>query len=435
MKSLLPLLLASYCFVVQFGSLFRYGSGEGALGVSTGIVLIVIFLGFNGIPRQIRMIPVLSAIALLLGWFVLSSSLSPTGYLGAYRRLGQLMLYLCLAAAISSRDFTDKQLKLVAYSVAIGLLLSSGLTIIDYQGWANIPGCNEVVISSRVGGSNLDRVSQAGGFFPRRSAMAAVFSLSATVSVIMALAVRGWSSKVLFAVSGLSGILSLFLTHNRSGIAAIVLAMFVYVFLNKSFTFGRRIKTIAFSGVVGIGLLIVLITYFPAQVDIYKGKLPMFFPEASKDYSEEQARGDSVRSDNLMTAFKNITSNPFGNGLGYIPHPELGYVDAHSSFTILLWAGGVVTLLWMVPFSFRLFKLLFARVNLPPDVLPYFDAFRSALVAFFFNCMVHESLGTGLFWIFLAVVISIRYQGNVDLSAMQRSQYYPMVGVRQAGSF
>ncbi len=432
MNSFLTFALAAYCLVVQFGSLFRASSGIGTLGVSTGLVVLIIFFGFNRIPGQIWRVPVFSGFALLFGWFAFSSFLSPTGSLGAYLELGRFVLYLCFATVVSSWDFTDKRLKIVVYAVTIGLLLSSGLTIIDYRGWVNVPRCNEVVISSEVD-SRTDRVTQAGGFFRTRSAMAAVFSLSVTMSLIMALATPGWREKALFAAAGASGSLAIILSHNRSGLIAIALAMLVYLFFSKSFDLGRRMKLLALSSAMGIGLLVVLSVYFPNHVRVYKSKLPLFFPEASQGYNESQRRGDAVRYENLITAFEELASNPIGNGLGRILHSERGYKNTHNSFTTLLWAGGVFTLLWVVPFSIRAFKLLFANANMPPGSLHYFDAFRFALVAFLINSMAHDSLGTGLFWIFLAVLINIRHQGAASLNAMQSFRYYSMARARQAG--
>jgi len=435
MNSILTLVLASYCFVVQFGNLFRYGSGEGTFGVSTGLAVLIIFLGISKIPNRISSTPVLSGLALLFGWFILSSSLSPTGYIGAYTRLGQLILYLCMAASISSWDFTEKRLKIVVYSMAVGLLFSSGLTIVDYQGWADIPHCNDVSVSTRIEGSTTTWIAQAGGFFPRRSAMAAVYSLSVTLSAIMALTTRNWIEKALFAAAAGIGGLAILLTHNRSAVFAIASALLAYLFFSKSFAFGRRIKVIFLSGVMVIGLFIVASAYFPEHLDVYKRKLPLLFPEASKDYSESQSRSDSVRLQNLKIAFKEIASNPIGNGLGRIRNPDWGYMDSHNNFTSLLWAGGAFTLLWIVPFSLCTFKSLFSNVNMPPDALKYFDAFRFAIFGFFVHNMAHSSLGTGLFWISLAVILSIRHQGIVGLSPMQIYNYHSMAVARQTGSY
>jgi len=437
MSKLLTIALAVYCFVVQFGHLFKISSGAGTLGVSTGIVVLIIFMGFSKIPGKIRSVPVFAGFALLFGWFILSSSLSPTDPRGAYIGLGRLMLYLCLAAAVSSWHFTENRLKVFSYSVAIGLLFSSGLTIVDYRGWVNVPRCNERVIASEVESSS-DRVTQAGGFFRSRSSMVAYFSLSVTMSLIMALTTQEWKGRALFVASGISGSLAIFLSHNRSGIVAIMFAMLVFLFCTKSFDSRKRMQIFALSGVMGIGLLIILSLYFPNHIRVYKSKLPMIFPNASAVSNQSASQSDASRSDgvrigNLITALKEIGSNPIGNGLGRILTSDKGYKNTHNSFTTLIWAGGAFTLLWAVPFSIRAFKLLFANADIPPDARCYFDAFRFAVVAFFFNCMAHDSLGTGLFWIFLAVLISIRYQGGADLNAMQRFRYYSMAGARQAG--
>ncbi|MCA9230515.1 MAG: O-antigen ligase family protein [Planctomycetales bacterium] len=428
MDKFLTLVLAAYCFVVQFGTLFRYGSSEIALGVSTLLALLILLLGVNKIPGQIRQSTVFSWLAVLFGWFVLSSYLSPTGYLAAYYRLAQLILYLAMAAAVCSWGCTEKRLRAITLSVAIGLLISSGLTIIDYKGWVNVPRCNEFVAGDFMEEGSGSYVMQAGGFFPRRTAMAAFFSLSAAMSLIMALTTRGWLGKSIYGAAGVCGILAILLSHNRSGVLSIIAGVGAYLLFTKSISFNKRLKVISVSTVLGMGILVVAFTYFPDHVEVYKRKLPFLFPESSDHYSDSQSSSDSVRWQNLESAFKSIASNPVGNGLGNVYNPERGYMNAHNSFTSLLWAGGAITLLWVIPFSISAFKLLFVNVNVPPNTAHYFDAFRFAMVGFFLHNMAHDSLGTGIFWIFLAAVISIRQQEQQSLNTMQVYRYYPMAG-------
>ena len=435
MSNFLAWTLAAYCFVAQFGSLFRYGLGEGALGASTFLAVLLILLGVSRIPGQLKAIPVLWAFTLLFAWFALSSALSHTGPLGAYRSLAMLVLYLCLAASISSVQFTEKQLRRVAYAIAIGLLLSSSLTIIDFQGWANVPRCNLKTVSTHVEGLSTKYIIQAAGFFPRRTGMAAVFSLSVTMSVILTLSAKGWISKGIYAAAALSGSFAILLSHNRSGVVAVAFSVGTYFLFSNIITFSTRMKVGVVGSVLAVVFLFLANTYYPDHVDVYKRKFSFLVPGANKTYTKSQSSADSVRKENFKIAIKELGNNPFGQGLGRIPHPDRGLIDPHNVYTALLWAGGIFTLVWTLPFGITFFKTLFAKVPMAPEALPYFDALRFSILGFIFNNMAHNSLGTGLFWIFLATIISVKYLGIGGFMPMQQYGGYPMPMTRRAGSY
>jgi len=425
MKRLHVYVLAAYCFVVHFGNLFRFSSAETALGVSTLLGLLLAFSAFNRVPQQISKTPMFKMFAILFVWAFFSSAMSPSGVITAYKSLGILILYLFMSASVSTWEFEKKDLSLVAKFLAAGLLLSGGLTLIDYLGWVNVPYCNQVVSGSHIGSDTSGSyVMQAGGFFPRRSAMAAVFSLSIAASVVIAISEKSWLAKAFYSVSALTGILSVMLTHNRSSVLAIGLALVGYVLLNNTFSMSRRVKIAALAGGFSVVAIVLALIYFPAHVEVYKKKIASLLGGSEHTMTSS----DHVRVEMLQNTLKSMASNPMGHGFGPV-HSVSGrfagkFTDPHNLLTSWLWAVGAFAFLWLVLFLRTAFLTVIRAVEMRPELVPYYDAGRVALMAWFFHNMAHNSFGTGLAWLLLGIVISLRQRAKSELQYYQWQQNY-----------
>ncbi len=424
------LILLAYCLVVHFGVLFRFGTGEAALGVSTVLAFGILFSALFKIPGQVRKTPIFWLFFLLFGWIALSSILSPTGILAAYMRLGQVVLYLGIAAALSTWEFPEKRLRLVAYILGIAVITSCGLTIVDHLGWVNVPYCNSVGIhaghSSRIETlGTTTYVERAGGFFARRTAMAAVLSISITALTILALSKTTLLRRLFYAAAAGAGAIAVLLTHNRSCVAGIGITLALYFVLNTRLTMQQRAKAVILGSLLLVGVFFVAKSYFPTHLEIYQNKLSFQFSQED-ERSKNQVSADSLRSETFLAALDGITDNPFGNGIGYIPTETYGVVSTHNVITSWIWAAGVFAIVWLIPFTVVAYRTLLsnAHSNFNEQMAPYFDAIRFAWIAWFIHCMAHENFSTGLAWVFIGILASMQRKNAEETQYLmaQRSQ-------------
>lgn len=428
MKWLWTLVLVAYCFVVHFGILFRFSSGEeAAFGLSTLLAVLMIITGVPKIGQQLTTNPFLRAFALLFAWIACSSLLSPTGVMTAYYRLAQLVLYLALAAVIASWEFTEKRLAIVFHVISVAVLLSCGLTIIDFMGWVNVPYCNDVSIfagrKDRIGGLLGSSVEQAGGFFPRRTAMAAFLCLSITSLTILAISLRGVFKRLFYAGAAGTAVIAVFLTHNRSCIISVLFGLVLYVTFTKSLTVQQRVKSLVFGATIAVGVLAVAFIYFPKHVEVYATKLS--FLTSADTRHDAQVKGDSLRMDVFYTILNQLTKNPAGNGFGWVPTEKHGLTNPHNIISSWIWAAGAFAIVWLIPFSWIAYRTLTTQPSASDALLPYADALRCSIAAFFLTCMAHEVLATGLAWIFIGILISIQQRDSVLAQHSLMQRYYP----------
>ncbi len=94
-------------------------------------------------------------------------------------------------------------------------------------------------------------------------------------------------------------------------------------------------------------------------------------------------------------------------------------MSPHNVVTQLIWAGGFVALVWMPIFALVVLSRLGALPNrnrkqqangdTQSDALR--DAAVYALLAWFINSMTHQTLSTGLAWVFFGVAMSLSGYG------------------------
>jgi hypothetical protein len=334
-------------------------------------------------------------------------------YLGTLSALGgeaagtlssvvELAGYLLLAAAISRTRWRPSQLSALWLLMAGGLFISSSLTIVDYAGIVDIPYNNDATRSTSAGGFS---VWQASGFFARRSGMAAIFVLSITGSLVLALARESVKARLYFLAAASSGLLCLFLTHNRSGVLSAIAVVAVYTLVSPRFRGGRRIK-ILLGGAAASGIfLAIVILFFPEHVAVYRAKLGFI------GLADTTWESDAYRYELFIAAIKSIGKNPLGNGFTMITLPGGIAYNPHNVVTAIIWAAGGFSFIWLPLFTAALYLSLGRRLaNRPARPLPVeSDALSCALLAWLLNGMTHNTIFTGLAWALFGLMLSIRY--------------------------
>jgi hypothetical protein len=382
--------LALYGFVVQFGSLGRFSEGQ-SFGVSTLILATVVLIGARRALFGILTIPVLFILVILAVDLLLVGALKEDGGLA---QIPAFLVYVLGCAVASSVRWTPRSLTFVWTALALGLLGSAGLTIIDYVGIVQVPGNNNVETASKVGGLYVE---QASGFFWSRSAMAAYFSISITGALILAASSVGVLRRVFFLGAGATGLVCLFLTHNRSGILGPLMIVGAYGLVSGRFRAHQRLAYLAKLALVASLMIGLLVWLFPEHLEVYLVKLGL-----SAGY-EDVAGSDYVRVALAEAVFRSLLDNPMGNGLTLVQLTSRA-MSVHNIFVQVVWAAGVFGILWLVAFFAALYFRI-ASFKVRPRH-PAYDASLWALGAWLLHGMTHNSLQTGLAWILLGVAIS-----------------------------
>ena len=421
-KVLVPA-FAAYAFSVQFGNFFRLSDAEIVPGLSTLIGLFIIAIGIfrviNGFINDV----ILQAFMLLLGWLCISSMFSPTDPISAYKLLANFAGYVMLTAVVSRTYVDAAQFRFIWIAIAGGMAISAGLTIVDYIGLINVPRNNEVVISSEVGSSEIE---QATGFFPRRSAMAAVFSTGIAGSILIGILAKGIYTKIWFWSCGLVGALCVLLTHNRSGVLAPLMAIAVYSMFFMRGALSKKVM-IAVAGFTSAALIIaVMAFYFPEHLEVYEAKLGHLLPGGEDNAQRNVAKSDYGRIRLFLAALSSLSENPTGHGFGLVKLTQYTFKGSHNVITGFIWAGGIMFILWLPFFVWIVFQRLrnVASVALSSLSAPYYEATLCGLFAFLLNNMAHESWRTGVAWILFGTVIcNIGYSSrrNLDVSKMNET--------------
>lgn len=410
------LALMGYFFTVAYGSLFTFGSHETSMGLSTILILTIIVAKLKGIPTALLRQPLFITILFLLFWCIFSSLLSKQGILNAYTRLAVLFGYLFAAAAAYRMAISEKRIRLLLFSLCISILVASLLTIVDFLKIYNIPFVNEVDKSSLVGG---ERVAHAGGFFPRRTAMAAYYSLIIPTLLYYAIKTRSLQIKLMMFMSGGVSSIALFLTHSRSGILSTLIALLAFMVFDRSLNLKRKISVMVYTPIV-LGIIIfIAYAYFPEHFEVYVVKLGIYLPgNNGVEANDRFVQADSSRIYFFKTAMASLLSNPIGNGFSLLYTEDYGLKSPHNIITYVIWAAGVVAFIWLPLFVYQITKTFslksISSANANDGYILAVSSLQVGLLSWVLNNMAHNSLNTGLAWLFMGIVLNVKNKLLVD---------------------
>lgn len=220
------LLLCSYCFFITLGAFARFSTGISTVGIPSILLVCVIVLKLAAALRMIKKQPILYLWLILLGYIFCvtvftKGAISYSMY--GYRQIGSLLLYIVFAGAVASLKWGEEEVYLLAKFMAAGLVLSASLCIVDTIGLADIPRINDTP-------SNTDIPY---GQFRHRSVMGLYLAVFYSFLFVVADGKKigaVWRWAVLY--SGLYYFWLLIYSRNRSGPAALILAISGYFVFN-----------------------------------------------------------------------------------------------------------------------------------------------------------------------------------------------------------
>lgn len=400
-------LLCAYAFSVHFGNLFRVSQEESVPGLSTLIALLIIIAGVTrALPVLVRE-PFVLWILLMITWSGVAGAFVLEDAMAVSIDAGYLFGYLLMACTVAGMGMDGPWLRRFWMVMFLALGVSGGLTIIDYLGIVDIPFNNERGLVTAVG---AQEVEQAAGFFPRRSAMAAVFSISITAAFVMVLVEEHTIRRLFIAGAGAVGLVCLLLTHNRSGVLSTAIVLALFVAISGRFRLAKRFRIALVAAALGALILVVMYLYFPQHLAVYAEKLAYLNPFSEAEVKET----DYGRILILKTALGSLLDNPLGNGFSRIDVPGLGPINPHNIVTAIIWATGILSLVWVpVTGSFlwsHVRRAIGRRVGRMQPI--YVDAVVVAIGAWLLNNMTHYSLSTGLAWLLLGMLLVASRTGS-----------------------
>jgi len=398
-----------YVLIAPLGTLFRFSEHEGALGVSSILLLILVFMFsidmiYVFFKNQFFFYLFLLLIILL---FTSMNSYDPSS---TYLYLVQLSIYVSFAAAIYRVSFSRKDLKLVFLFLAIGTFISTFLTLIDYSGLMDIPRVNELQIVTRLGGENVQQIS---GLFPRRSAMAAYFALILPIFFVLSIQKKNIYWKLFLSLCFLLSFLCLLFTHNLAGIIAILVSCFFYLIFGYRATFLEKIKKISIILLILLAFGTIISLKLPEIVDVYLFRIGSHFQTPSTQVNgllDRQIESDNMRLYFFKFSLASINGDPFGHGLSKLVTDKYGIIDPHNIITQFIWATGILGFIWMFFGILIFFKIIKLPKYSNDSLTTYLTAIKYGLFSWFICGMAHNIIFTGIAWLFLGMLINIRKQ-------------------------
>ena len=302
-------MLCIYAFVVPLGSVFRFTSEEGSLGISTLLLLFLVTIYILKTTPFLFKKKIFFVLSLLVLWFSFSTLFTPDSIISGYKNLISLIIYIFLAITITQIHLPARRLKIFFIWLIVGMFLSSGLTLLDFTGVVDVLGANEFNRSTHMAGN---KVIQSSGFFSRRSAMAAYFCLVLSALIPLFFILRNTILKTIIVITYFVSLLTLLLTHNLGGIIAILLSSGLYLFWGNQVSFIKRMKQIIVVGLILISCGWLVTTHFSDVKQVYLFRLGVF--TSPEDVSAEQLalqkESDYVRLYFLSQALGSLTKNP-----------------------------------------------------------------------------------------------------------------------------
>jgi hypothetical protein len=313
-------------------------------------------------------------------------------------------MYFLFACAAFRVEWTPARLRGLLACFILGGLAGAAATYIDWFGIIDIPRVNEDVGATR---TTFGYIPQIAGPFPRRSAMAAYYSLLIPLAGML-MQLRGSFSGKLRAAYLATAILCagcLMLSHNRSGLlSSIMITLFVALVINRSPR--KLVRLVLACTLLTVVLVWAVETFFHDQLLAYEALLRFGEARSADAFLDES---DYLRVLFLERAMTSMITNPVGNGYSYVTGTK-GYpynMDPHGNITQIIWAGGVFGLCWLPVFAVAAayrFRVFFLRRNLANAANPYGIAITAALLGWAINGLAHTTLDTGVAWLFFGVL-------------------------------
>lgn len=403
-------LFYGYCFLVTLGAFVRFSHGVSTVGITSILLIGVIVLRMKGVFKVGWQQPILKAWLILIVYITILTLFeygTTSSSIWSYRKLGSIFIYILFAGAVASIRWTEKQVYIVGYLMALGLLLCAILSLVDGMGIMNIARVND----SPVLHGDLSTFYPYGQF-RHRSVMGLYLAVILTFLLVLSEG-KGFhpAFRIITFITVLFFLTLLIYSRNGSGPGAILIAFTVYFIFNlyserKSFIKyipnGFLVYLLAIMIVAAINPHILKYYYYRwLSTPVIKEIADPYYSNNQNDYSyiiEVTNQSDTARINLLRESFSQLKTAPFGKSFKD---------NAHVFFIVdVIFATGVLGLIWIVLVSILLLKMLkeLLATNINKTII---WALTASLMAWVLVGIMYNGLNIGIAWGFFGVLISL----------------------------
>lgn len=433
----------AYAFSISLGSLARLSFGGASFGLSSPFLLAIVGVwtatGMQGLKNSRLLALWLALCAYIAGVMIADGQTPVSGDWFAFdnwqfTKLASLVCYTLFAAAAASLDWGRTEVLALARAVFGGLLIAAVFSTIDMVGWVDLPRINEIPLEVSTQVFPL-------AHFGHRSLMAIYLSVLLTFVFIAA---ENPAETLVFRVCGtlIAGFFFYFLvwSRNRSGPAAIVVALGAYYLFNRQRPgrwLGRRVPNFAVAITVSLSILfysqpmfmdLYLYTWISSPIvqkampqwvwdDIAKkpsGKRPIIIDgrriyslqemiEESPEYMERIQTSDLQRWKLTKEVLANLNDHPWGKGF---------VKDAHVIFVFdIINAAGWIGVSFLAAIAWYFFRLLREIARRADDDNSGW-ALVATMVAWFLSGAMYNSLFMGIAWMMVGILVGMGRTGE-----------------------
>lgn len=396
----IALLLAGlYCFFIPFGDVLRRGE-EASLGLASLLIAGFVLISINRHMLAALMHPLALVLSAMIFLSVVGLISYPGNFVAGLTRTAATYFYVVVLVAAVSIETRGDELDRIINFLVCGMLVASTIAIVDSLGFYKFSFLKDAATASKVDGQQIE---QAGGFFSRRSAMAAVYAVAVPLMAVIGLKKNTLVMRCLYLAASSVSWIALFLTHNRSGVLAIVAVVLWYIVYYSEGSLAKRLGSSLITVVVAGAFFAVVSIYFSEDLFVYVEKLSFL---VEKD--GEASRSDASRIYFFIEAIKSLGSSPLGNGFTLMYTDLYGFKSPHNIITYLIWATGVLSFVWL-PLLFVQFKKSLRSNRYKTSSSEFYVlAIKLGVISFMLNNMTHNSFNTGIFWLLLGLGIGHR---------------------------
>ena len=307
------------------------------------------------------------------------------------------MAYILLSTSLAYFSYFSpgETIRKYYFAAACAGAVFSVASLLDYYGVLNI-GLATMEMSTI--GANQVLTAELEGQFSNRSTYGGIIAILAPGWFILTMESKNRWHSVVYALATAGTFLLLLYTHHRMIVLVMAGVAVFYTLGNVNKNKRRWLIMI---------LLAVGVTWLVSRDSNVVTAMQIKFGEAFSTASS-QGQSDLVRVELLRLSVENLLRNPIGNGWTKLPLSPVQEMGAHSAYTQIIWAGGLVGVITLVLLAFTVLKI-------------YWPLYRQAtgeqkgvarplvysLLGWAIFAMGHQALSIGVGWILLGLLVGL----------------------------
>ena len=392
LMKLTVLLIILYAFTISFGTVFKPEGDmtpKPLINLSLLTYVITVFCFFSAkSTKYLKANPIINYLFVLAIYLLINTLLFSVDFLNNFSKWISFLANVLLVYFISNIKFKASFLHLLFYTLSIGGLIASILTLIDYFNIIDIPYFNEKSIGiigfEARGGS---------GSFLSRTTLGAFYSIIMPISLFSFIYLK----RPIYLISFIACFIAMLSTFNRGAPFSVIIVAIIFLIRKHRV----NLKTVFIIFLISTIVIIVLRNIFSEeQHDAIKYLV-------LTTLNVEEKHGRLAESDNFrFEALHQIVTdemkkNPFGQGFNdFYIKGKYEPISVHSNFNYIIYAAGLFGFIWSIFFLRRLY--LYSHMI----QIKEFDIIKYSLFSWTLYSLTHMVLYTFLAWLLLGLLLN-----------------------------